>query len=283
MNIVVCVLLFFVITSLIFFENISADNDAEDLNFSQGKRYVYLFENPGSDFFYGVYVINETDAFWKGVTVDVYNDSEQLVGFMLYKTNLSLYLSGLVEVEDVLNDNIIYYRFDSPGSLTSFINSVPIIYNKEAYDFNFENLMETGSAEDMWGGMEIDLKLETDNIFMGYNAYKLTAGDSNFYGLYYMSDNEPYLLIDWDSFIQGKQITSISLQSVDDILFSESEYNDFVNYSREEASKLKDNTFDDSKTDTSENNDDKGIPGFEILLLIFSVIVILFIRRKQNL
>jgi hypothetical protein len=197
---------------------------------------------------------------------------------MLYKNNLSLFLSGFIDFEDIINNDITYRRLDSPGSISSIIFCLPFIYNAEAHGFNITNLIEKKSTKDVWGGMELDLDLETGIIYSDYNCYKLTLGKTDIGGQYYISTIEPYLLINWDTILMEELLTSVNLESVEDKIFSESEYNSFVNNYREEINEL----VEKKNVQEEKKEKDEGIPGFEMILVILSILIILFLKRKKQ-
>ena len=230
---------------------------------------------------FGIYLTNESDEFWTGVTVDVYNETDSATGFKISKNNLSLYLSYGSEINDIISSNITYHKLDSPGASSSLIFSFIMIYNMQIYDFDFQKLIADGSIYDIWGGADIGLSLEGPVEYNDYSAYKITTESlMGFYAVYYVSTVEPYLLINWTTTYSQGKFSSVTLQSVDDTIFSEDEYTNFVNSSRDALKNIGDSD-DDIKASNKETNDDKGIPGFEIILILAAIGIILFFKQKK--
>jgi hypothetical protein len=277
--IVIGIFLFSIIAGIYFTGNTSAEDAGNNLTFDEGKKYVYLFENPGNDRYFAVYVTNETPDFWKGVTVDVYEDSVQNVAFKVYKHNMSIYLSGIIELEEMLDDNVSYSKLDSPTSFGSLIFCLPVIYNTHIYNFSFNDLKENGSTVDLWGGEELNLILENIQDYQGYTAFKLTVDFATMQGVYYIGKIQPYMVIGWDVLSQGQSFTSISLKSVEEKMFTEEEHASFLDYARNPPE-----ITDDEENNETENEDEKdnSIPGFEIILLILTTIIAIIWKKHRK-
>ncbi|MDH7518074.1 MAG: PKD domain-containing protein [Candidatus Thermoplasmatota archaeon] len=197
-----------------------------------------MYQTPpaGPDFDYQIdlYIIEEDEDSWEGITACTSKDRTRLYRFKITKDNFELYETTQLSEKKIFDEEIHYKKITTSSSESPIIIPLTIALNMQIYGFDMREIIDNKSVTTMWGGGKLtNLTLEGPLDYNKYHSYKIIGEMINepyepytSTTTYYVSTVPPYLLIDQHTSIGPiENYAIISLERVEKESFDVGKYN----------------------------------------------------------